>query len=191
MSADTIQLAHHFLVAMPSMDDGTFSGAVIYVCEHNDQGALGIIINRPMEMAVQDLFSRIDLTLASDDQAAQPVYFGGPVQTERGFVLHPPMPEETSYIATLKVKEGLEMTTSRDILEDVAAGRGPDRFLLALGYAGWAAGQLESEIAQNGWLTMPADPKVIFSVSPAERFNAALSLLGFDPVLLSAEVGHA
>jgi putative transcriptional regulator len=141
MSADTIQLAHHFLVAMPSMDDGTFSGAVIYVCEHNDQGALGIIINRPMEMAVQDLFSRIDLTLASDDQATQPVYFGGPVQTERGFVLHPPMPEETSYIATLKVKEGLEMTTSRDILEDVAAGRGPDRFLLALGYAGWAAGQ--------------------------------------------------
>jgi putative transcriptional regulator len=191
MSADTIQLAHHFLVAMPSMDDGTFSGAVIYVCEHNDQGALGIIINRPMDMAVQDLFSRIDLTLVSDDQATQPVYFGGPVQTERGFVLHPPMSGDTAYIATLKVKDGLEMTTSRDILEDVAAGRGPDRFLLALGYAGWAAGQLENEIAQNGWLTMPADPKVIFSVSPTERFNAALSLLGFDPTLLSAEVGHA
>lgn len=189
-STERINLANQFLIAMPSMLDSTFAGTVIYLCEHNDKGALGLVINRPTDLDLATLFEKIDLKLEIQPLSAQPVYYGGPVQTERGFVLHPPMPE-AEYSSSLQVPGGLEMTTSKDVLEAVAAGEGPSQFFMTLGYAGWSAGQLEDEIAQNGWLNVAADPKVIFDTPVEDRFNAALALLGIDLTMLSGEAGHA
>lgn len=189
-STERINLANQFLIAMPSMLDSTFAGTVIYLCEHNDKGALGLVINRPTDLDLATLFEKIDLKLEIQPLSAQPVYYGGPVQTERGFVLHPPMPE-AEYSSSLQVPGGLEMTTSKDVLEAVAAGEGPSQFFMTLGYAGWSAGQLEDEIAQNGWLNVAADPKIIFDTPVEDRFNAALALLGIDLTMLSGEAGHA
>jgi len=187
---DHINLTNQFLIAMPGMADTMFSGAVVYVCDHSERGALGLVINRPTELDLQTLFSRVDLKLEIEPLLHVPVYFGGPVQTERGFVLHVPM-EGANYTSSLVVPGGLEMTTSRDVLEAVASGSGPQRFLLTLGHAGWGAGQLESEILRNGWLTVQADPKVVFDVPAEKRFEAALALLGVSLSVLSCEIGHA
>jgi putative transcriptional regulator len=188
-SNDRINLTNQFLIAMPNMADPTFSGTVVYLCDHSERGALGLVINRPTDIDLQALFNRIDLKLEIEPLLHVPVYFGGPVQTERGFVLHDAT--ESTYTSSMQVPGGLEMTTSKDVLEAVASGKGPERFLLTLGHAGWGAGQLEDEISKNGWLTVEADPKIVFDVPAEERFEAALALLGISSTMLSGEAGHA
>ena len=188
----SLNLSNHFLIAMPSMLDPVFGGSVIYVCEHNARGAMGMVINRPTDMTIADLFDRIDLQLEiipdSHPFGQRPVMFGGPVQSDRGFVLHAP---GGKYSSSLKVSEEVCFTTSRDILESLAAGDAPHRLLLSIGYAGWSAGQLEKEILDNGWLTVPADISVMFDTPIEERFDAAMKLLGFDPLMLASVAGHA
>ena len=193
MSGDAINLTNQFLIAMPGMADDNFSRTVVYLCEHSKNGALGLVINRPTDVTLKSLFEKVELTLDRDELSEQPVFFGGPVQTERGFVLHEKTgTEQSPYTSTLAIaKGGLEMTTSKDVLEALANGAGPRRLMITLGYSGWSAGQLEEEIGRNGWLTVDADPKVIFDTPVEERYQRALSLLGFDPLMLSQEAGHA
>lgn len=189
---EELNLTNHFLIAMPTMLDPVFGGSVIYICEHNAKGAMGLVINKPTDMNLAGLFDRIDLKLEiipnSHPLGKAPVMFGGPVQDDRGFVLHTPAGK---YSSSLKVTDQIAFTTSRDILEAVAAGDAPEQLLVTIGYAGWSAGQLEQEILANGWLTVPADLHVLFEVPLEERFDAAMRLLGIDPYLLSADAGHA
>ena len=190
-SASTLNLANHFLIAMPSMDDPVFGGTVVYICEHNDKGVLGVIINKPTDMTMEILFERIDLKLGDDlhsEVVNEPVMFGGPVQDDRGFVLHSP---SAHYSSSLKVTDDIAFTTSIDVLEAVANGNGPQRLLVSIGYAGWSPGQLEDEIGRNGWLTVGADPHVLFDLPIEERYTAAIKLLGIDPMMLASEAGHA
>ena len=185
-------LTNQFLIAMPGMVDGNFAGTVVYMCEHNDKGALGLVINRPIDINLKHLFEKVDLSLDRSDLAERPVYLGGPVQTERGFVLHESLDDEGGhYNSTLKIAGGLEMTTSRDVLEALAHGAGPRKVFITLGYSGWTAGQLEDEISRNGWLNVDADPQVIFDTPVAQRYDKALSLLGIDRSFLMGEAGHA
>jgi putative transcriptional regulator len=191
-SGSRIDLTNQFLIAMPGMADETFAGAVVYMCEHNEKGALGLVINKPVDIKLRKLFEKVELKLDRIELAEQPVYFGGPVQTERGFVLHEKVREGSApYNSTLSIPGGLEMTTSKDVLEALAEGGGPEKVLVTLGYSGWQAGQLEEELGRNGWLTVDADPKVIFDTPIDRRYDSALSLLGFDPRMLSQEAGHA
>ena len=199
MSTGRIDLTNQFLIAMPGMGDDNFSGAVVYLCEHTAEGALGLVINKPIDITVQNLFDKVELPLAPGSLGQQPVYFGGPVQTERGFVLHEPMPDADApgdgpnpgpYNSTLKIPGGLQMTTSKDVLEALAQGGGPRRLLVTLGYSGWGAGQLEDELGRNGWLTVDAVPEIIFDTPVEQRYQRAMALLGFDPRMLSAEAGH-
>ncbi|MCZ8072628.1 MAG: YqgE/AlgH family protein [Paucibacter sp.] len=192
MPQDRIVLANQFLIAMPGMADEAFAGSVIYLCEHNEKGALGLVINKPISLTLGSLFEKVELSPPSEALAATAVYYGGPVQTERGFVLHEPLDAEGKhYNATLAVPGGLEMTTSRDVLEALSNGSGPRRVLVTLGYSGWAAGQLEEEIGRNGWLTVDAEPNIIFDTPVEQRYERALGLLGVDPRMLSQEAGHA
>lgn len=184
-----INLTNQFLIAMPGMADPNFAGSVIYLCEHSPRGALGLVINKPTDITFKSLFEKVDLTLDRDDLNERPVMFGGPVQTERGFVLHESV--NNAYTSSLSIPGGLEMTTSRDILEAVASGAGPRKITVMLGYSGWSAGQLEDELGRNGWLTVAADPIVIFDTPVEQRFDKALSLLGIDPRFLSMDAGHA
>jgi putative transcriptional regulator len=183
-----VDLTHHFLIAMPSMADPHFSRTLTFICEHNDQGALGLVVNRPIDMTLAALFERLNLELKAHTLHDVPVYFGGPVQTDRGFVLHVPRGEWSS---TLPVREHLGLTTSRDILEAVGSGSGPDKIIVTLGYSGWAAGQLEHEILQNAWLTVEASEQIIFDLPPEERLPAAMELLGVSYATLADEAGHA
>jgi putative transcriptional regulator len=184
----SINLTHHFLIAMPSMADPYFAKSLTYVCEHNDQGALGVVINRPIDMTLQALFERLSLTLKHKDLSDAPIYFGGPVQTDRGFVLHEPA---GSWQSTLKVHDAIGLTTSKDILEAVGRGEGPAKLLVTLGYAGWSAGQLEHELTQNAWLTVEAKDAIIFDLPSEERLPAAMELLGVDYARLADSAGHA
>src|SRR4051812_16153079 len=169
MPAATINLTNQFLIAMPGMADDTFAGAVIYLCEHTDKGALGLVINRPIDIKLKNLFEKVELSLDREDLAESPVYFGGPVQTERGFVLHERMGDgASSYSSSMQIPGGLEMTTSKDVLEALANGAGPKRLLVTLGYSGWGAGQLEEEIGRNSWINVAAEPGVIFDTPVAE-----------------------
>ncbi len=189
---DRIDLTNQFLIAMPGMVDETFAGTVVYLCEHNEKGALGLVINKPIDIKLKNLFEKVELSLDRRELAEQPVFFGGPVQTERGFVLHEKLGEGRGhYSSTLSVPGGLEMTTSKDVLEALAEGAGPSKVLVTLGYSGWQPGQLEDEIGRNGWLTVGADPKVIFDTPVDQRYERAVSLLGIDPRMLSQEAGHA
>jgi putative transcriptional regulator len=183
-----VNLTHHFLIAMPNMVDPNFAKTLTFICEHNDQGALGVVVNRPIEMNLQTLLEQISIPLKSDAFKSVPVHFGGPVQIDRGFVLHRPLGEWQS---TLAVSPEIGLTTSKDVLEAVARGEGPSRILVTLGYAGWAPGQVEHELAQNAWLTVQAKPEVIFDLPSEERLPAAMSLLGVDYTRLSDEAGHA
>jgi putative transcriptional regulator len=188
----SINLTNQFLIAMPGMSDGNFAGTVIYLCEHSDKGALGLVINRPIDINLRHLFEKVDLSLERSDLATKPVYFGGPVQTERGFVLHESLDEEGGhYNSTLKIADGMEMTTSRDVLEALSSGAGPRKVFITLGYSGWGAGQLEEELGRNGWLTVDAQPDIIFDAPVEERYDRALSLLGIDRNSLMGEAGHA
>ena len=195
MASTSINLTNQFLIAMPGMGDGTFAGTVVYMCEHTEKGALGLVINKPIDITLKNLFEKVELSLDREDYAAQPVYFGGPVQTERGFVLHEPLSgdagDEEPYNSSLKVEGGLAMTTSKDVLEAIASGSGPKKVLVTLGYSGWQAGQLEDEMSRNGWINVQADPGIIFDTPVGERYGKALSLLGIDPGMLSADAGHA
>lgn len=191
-SAD--HLANQFLIAMPGMVDPNFAGSVIYLFEHTERGAMGLVINRPTELDMGALFEKIEIKLKADPVSDQPVYFGGPVQIERGFVLHEPT-AEVLYSSSLAVPGGLTMTTSKDVLEAVATGKGPSKFLMTLGYAGWSAGQLEEEITLNGWINVPLSQeqmsKIIFDTPSSQRYERTMSHLGFDPSHLSGEAGHA
>ena len=192
-SGDPINFTNQFLIAMPGMLDDNFARAVVYMCEHTPKGALGLVINRPINITIKSLFEKVELPLDRQDLQEQPVYFGGPVQTERGFVLHEKFGlEEGPFNSTLRIPGGaLEMTTSRDVLEAISNGSGPRRMLVTLGYSGWSAGQLEEEIGRNGWLTVNADPSIIFDTPVEQRYDRAVSLLGFNPLMLSQEAGHA
>ena len=194
----SINLTHHFLIAMPGMQDDTFNKSVVYMCEHSERGALGLVINKPSEMTMMGLFEKVDLPLGRLDLTLSPVFQGGPVHTERGFVLHEPIvlvepstSNDPIYASTLSIPGGLEMTTSRDVLEALSTGAGPKKVLISLGYAAWAQGQLESEIAENAWLTVDADLQVIFDTPVAQRYDKALSLLGLESWMISPDAGHA
>jgi putative transcriptional regulator len=185
---ESVDLTHHFLIAMPNMADPYFSKSLTYICEHNEQGALGIVVNRALDLTLQTLLEQVDVTPTAPALADTLVHFGGPVQTDRGFLLHRPLGEWQS---TLPVNSEVGLTTSKDILEAIARGEGPEQFFLTLGYAGWAPGQLEHEISQNAWLTVPADMGLVFDLPLELRFDAALHLLGIDTVNLSDDAGHA
>ena len=199
MSFDSapINLTHHFLIAMPGLEDESFARSVVYLCEHSERGALGLIINKPTDITLKGLFDKVDLSLRREDLTKEPVFQGGPVQTERGFVLHEPMlmdkgeTDESAYASTMTIPGGLEMTTSKDVLEALSRGAGPRRVLITLGYSSWGEGQLESELAENAWLTVAADLSVIFDTPVPERYDRALSLLGLQAWMLSPEAGHA
>ena len=184
----SINLTHHFLIAMPNMADPHFSRTLTYICEHNDQGALGLVVNRPIDMTLQALFERLSLPLSGSAVSDAPIYYGGPVQTDRGFVLHEPA---GNWQSTLRVGDAIGLTTSKDILEAVGRGEGPARMLVTLGYAGWSAGQLEHELSQNAWLTVEARDGILFDVPAQERLPAAMELLGIDFAKLQDEAGHA
>lgn len=232
-----INLTHHFLIAMPGLNDELFGRSVVYLCEHTPKGALGLIINKPSDITVADLFEKVDLPLRRLELAALPVFHGGPLQPERGFVLHEamgdaqpvgtdetppavarairealsgleldestdpaeaetpeaeaPAPRPSAYGSTLRLADGLEMTTSRDVLEALSSGAGPRKVLLTLGYASWGEGQLESEITENSWLTVEAQPALIFDTPVEQRYEKAMGLLGLQPWMLAPGSGHA
>jgi putative transcriptional regulator len=192
MSTGSINLTNQFLIAMPGMAGDTFAGTVIYMCEHTDKGALGLVINKPIDIKLKNLFEKVELTLDRDDLAEEPVYFGGPVQTERGFVLHERLDSDGGhYNSSHRIPGGLEMTTSKDVLEALSNGVGPRKVLVTLGYSGWGAGQLEDEMGRNSWINVGAAPEIIFDTPAEQRYDKALSLLGIDARMLSQEAGHA
>jgi len=242
MTADSasINLTHHFLIAMPSLEDEAFAKSVVYVCEHSERGALGLVINKPSDLSMTGLFEKVELPLHRQDLMNAPVLQGGPVHTERGFVLHDAMlvdrpsaaqdaatqdvptdvpaeidaeaqaqakaeakalsevstqgddsGQESVYASTMTIPGGLEMTTSKDVLEALSMGAGPKRVLISLGYSAWGEGQLESELAENSWLTVGADLSVIFDTPVEQRYERAMQLLGLEPWMLSNEVGHS
>lgn len=173
---------------MPGMLDPNFSTTVTLICEHNDEGALGIVINRPTTLKMSGLFEQLAFDDADPDAAKLPVLSGGPVGIERGFVLHGP---NHSYENTLPVSSDIHLTLSRDIIDAMASGEGPQRTLVALGYAGWDAGQLESEMLANSWLNVPATPELVFDTPYAKRWDSAARTLGIDIARMSPDAGHA
>lgn len=173
---------------MPSIDTGIFSGSITYVCEHGEAGAMGIVLNQPLDLSLGEIFEHLEIDRHRSFED-EPVLAGGPVQIDHGFVLHPP--HEKEWDATLRVTKEVHLTTSQDVLKAIASGDGPQEFVIALGYAGWSAGQLEEEIAGNSWLTLPAERHILFQTSVAQRVSAAAAMLGIDMNLLSAEAGHA
>ena len=195
--AEPINLTHHFLIAMPGLQDPSFARSVVYLCEHSSRGALGLMINKPSDIRLKHLFDKVELPLQRADLVDAPVFQGGPVATERGFVLHEAVfagddrPEDSVYASTMTIPGGLEMTTSKDVLEALSTGAGPRKVLVSLGYSSWGEGQLESELAENSWLTVGADKSVIFDTPVEQRYDKALSLLGLQAWNLSSEAGHA
>jgi len=181
-------LTHHFLIAMPAMQEGVFAGTLTYICEHNENGALGIVVNRPISLTLGEMFDQVNIKLNEPKLARMPVHFGGPVQTERGFVLHD---TPGNWESTLYINDKLSLTTSKDILEAMGEGRGPRNVLVTLGYAGWDQGQLEHEMTENIWLTVPASEHILFDLPPDERLPAAMALLGVDYASLVDNAGHA
>jgi putative transcriptional regulator len=185
---NSVNLTDNFLIAMPSLEDPYFSNALVYICEHNENGALGIIVNRPIDMNLAGLLEKIDIKLDAGQLAELPVYFGGPVQLDRGFVLHRPIGQWQS---TLAVNAEVGLTSSRDVLAAVGKEGLPSEIIVTLGYAGWDAGQLEDELGQNSWLTVPARPGILFDLPPEERLPAAMQNLGVSFTQLSDVAGHA
>lgn len=181
-------LTNHFLIAMPNLADPNFSHSVTYICEHNDAGAMGLVINRPTDIRFSDILQHMNIGSENSALKGVMVYHGGPVQPEQGFVLHAPVGQ---WEGTLRITGSVGLTTSRDILTALAQGQGPDKFFIALGYAGWGAGQLEAEMAQNAWLSVPADLDVVMNAPVDQRWARAAALLGIDLKTLSSDVGHA
>lgn len=185
---NSVNLTDNFLIAMPALEDPYFSNSLVYICEHSENGALGIIVNRPIDMSLASLFEKIDIKLEVARMADLPVYFGGPVQLDRGFVLHRPIGQWQS---TLAINDEVGLTSSRDVLVSVGSGGQPSEILVTLGYAGWEAGQLEEELAQNSWLTVPATAGILFDLPPEARLPAAMQKLGISFSQLSDVAGHA
>ncbi len=188
VAMENINLTDHFLIAMPAMEDSFFSKTVTYICEHNEQGALGLVINRPMNLPLHGLFKQLGIQAKDRLNHDVMVLFGGPVQADCGFVLHQPVGRWQS---TLTINQKLGLTTSLDIINAIANAEGPEHTLIALGYAGWAAGQIEHEMAQNAWLSVPASLDIIFNLPAEARLAAAMALIGVDYTRLSNDVGHA
>lgn len=184
----SFDLTNHFLIAMPTLADPHFARSVTYICAHNEDGAMGIVINRPLDIDLGEVLAQMDLESGSAAISAQPIYQGGPVHTDRGFVLHRPA---AAWNSTIRITAEVAVSTSRDILEAISTGSGPDETLVALGYAGWGAGQLETEMAQNAWLSGPADAAVIFATPIERRWHQAAQLIGVDVGAISHDVGHA
>jgi putative transcriptional regulator len=185
-----LDLTGKLLIAMPGMGDLRFEHSVVFICSHTDDGAMGLIINKPAEdVTLSDLLSQLDISATPPERGKVPVHFGGPVESMRGFVLH--SPEYDAHLHSMVVSDEFSMTATLDILEDMAVGEGPDRALMMLGYAGWGSGQLENEIAMNGWLTADTDADLVFDLENARKWEAALKLLGVDPLSLSASAGRA
>ena len=180
-------LRDHLLIATPALSEGFFARTVTYLCEHGESGAMGIVINQPLEVRLGEILEHLEITCA-DDLTEETVFAGGPVQIDHGFVLHN---GSQAWDSSLKVSESVWLTTSRDILKAIGASEGPPQHIVALGYAGWEAGQLEEELAQNSWLTVPADSDILFDTPYPDRLKAAGRKLGFDISLMSGEAGHA
>jgi putative transcriptional regulator len=181
-------LTNHFLIAMPALDDPYFSHTVTYICEHTSNGAMGIIINQPLEMHLADIFEHMKIDFNNTPQGEQLVHYGGPVEEDRGFVLHN---YDHNWDSTMQITENMAISTSRDILESIAQGKGPQNYFIALGFAGWSAGQLEREISENSWLSGPANEELIFKAPLQDRWREAAQSIGVDLNLLSAQAGHA
>ncbi|PKM14745.1 MAG: YqgE/AlgH family protein [Gammaproteobacteria bacterium HGW-Gammaproteobacteria-2] len=181
-------LIGHLLVAMPGMDDPRFSRAVVLLCQHNEDGAMGLLVNRLSDFRLSEILAQMQISDVRPDFPDRPVLAGGPVQTDRGFVLHG---GTVDWDSTLRINETLAVSTSRDVLEMIAAGKGPAQFLLTLGFSGWGPGQLESELADNAWLTVPADDELLFDVPLDLRWQTANARLGVDPGQLTGYAGHA
>ena len=185
----SVNLTNHFLIAMPAMTDPYFAHTLTYVCRHDEEGALGLVVNRPIDLTLRGLLEQIDIPMSGDRGGEEPIYYGGPVQMDRGFVLHAPI---GTWQSTLAVNERIGLTTSRDILQTVGRGElATDGLLITLGYAGWEAGQLERELGANSWLTVEASPEVLFELPAEARLPAALSRLGISFAMLSDQAGHA
>ena len=192
LDENEINLKGQFLIAMPSMRDPYFEKTVVYICDHNKDGAIGITINHPIDLTIDKMLERVEMTLPYYNETIrliQPVFNGGPVLPEKGFVLHNPL--ESKFSSTLDVSDSIQITTSKDILETLGTDNEPQQYLVALGYAEWEAGQLERELQENAWLTSSADPNIIFNTPIDERWNEAINQLGFDLLHLSSHVGHA
>jgi putative transcriptional regulator len=181
-------LTNHFLIAMPAMQEGFFAGTLTYICEHDENGALGLVVNRPISLTMAEMFSQINIPLLQPALGKMPVHVGGPVQVERGFVLHD---TGRDWQSTLRINDHLALTTSKDILEALGEGKGPENFLVTLGYSGWEQGQLEHEINENTWLTVPATEHILFGLPAEERLAAAMALLGVNYSMLVEDAGHA
>lgn len=186
--SDQINLTNHFLIAMPTLADQNFHHTVTYICEHNREGTMGITLNRPTDLHLNDILGQLDIQNIDSSAGEQTVYVGGPVQTDRGFVLHT---NDSNWDSTLTITRDISITTSVDILRAIAEGEGPEKTLIALGYSGWGAGQLEDELIDNAWLSGPADSQIIFDLPSTERWRAAATFIGVDLDRLSSVSGHA
>jgi putative transcriptional regulator len=187
-SIRSISLKNHFLIAMPTIKTGMFANSITYICEHNEQGAMGIVINHPLDLSLDEIFRHLEIADISH-ASHEPVLAGGPVHMDRGFVLHPNT--EAGWDSTIRISDQIALTTSQDILTAIAQNKGPADSLVALGYAGWGAGQLEHELAENSWLTTPADSDIIFHTPIEQRAKAAAAKLGVDLALIAPQAGHA
>jgi putative transcriptional regulator len=181
-------LKNHFLVAMPSLDDENFSGSVVYICEHNAEGAMGLIVNQQLDIPAKAVFDRLDLE-QKNNQGHELIFDGGPMQQDRGFILH--STSEKKWESTIHIGGDVSLSTSKDILGDIALGGGPKDSLITLGYSSWEAGQLEQELKENIWLTIPADSSIIFNTDCAQRAQAAALSIGLNLDSLALDSGHA
>ncbi|MDX9741323.1 MAG: YqgE/AlgH family protein [Gammaproteobacteria bacterium] len=188
MNSPPLRLANQFLIAMPELRDPNFFHGVTYLCEHNEEGAMGLMINRPLDITMGEVLQQMNIDTGSAEVLRQPIFLGGPVQCERGFVLHKP---HGNWEVTMKITDEIGVTSSRDIIEAIARGEGPARCLITLGYAGWGPGQLEQELAENAWINVSVDDRILFEVEHDLRWEAAAALTGVDIHRLSADIGHA
>jgi putative transcriptional regulator len=188
-STGASSLTGHFLIAMPGMGDPNFARGITFICQHSEDGAMGLVVNRLSDYRLGDVLKQMHMSCEREAVASAPVLVGGPVQPERGFVLH--ATDDHAWDSSYRVNEALTVTTSRDILAAIADGEGPPRALVALGYAGWGAGQLEQELRENAWLTVEADDRILFDTAFDERWSAAVALVGINPANLTSYSGRA
>lgn len=183
-----INLTNHFLIAMPNLKDPDFERTVTYICAHNEEGAMGIVINKPLDIELGEIFEQMDIPADNPEMNNKMIFLGGPVHTDRGFILHQ---TNNKWDSSIIVSDELCVTTSKDILEAIAVGDGPAESLIALGYAGWGGGQLEQELLENTWLSSPANLETIFKTPYEQCWNSAAKHMGIDIEKISHDIGHA